>query len=119
MKKIIFRKQMEGATKYDYCPYCVKELENDGKSWRETLRPLLRVKTAEEIYDENGNYTGKDIIDTHYECSRCHSERITVDTFVREYCCRPDGKKYGEGNGGDRRGAACEMAYAKATKSAV
>lgn len=124
-KRIISRKQLEGKTKYEYCPWCVTELENEGKDWKELLRPLFRVKTAEPFLNEKGDYTGKDIVETHYECSRCKSERITVDTFVRQYCCRADGTKYTEPPKtkregiDDRRAAASEMAYAKATESAV
>lgn len=95
-KKIISRKQLPGNTKYEYCPHCVTALEHEGKDWKTILRPLFQVKTAEPIRNAEGQITGQNYIDTHYECGRCHSERISVDTFVRTYCSRPDGTKYTE-----------------------
>lgn len=95
-KKIISRKQLSGNSRYDYCPYCVKELEHEGQEWQKTLRPLFQIITAEPMKTADGKWAGRDYIDTHYECGMCKSERITTETFVRVYCCRFDGTKYTE-----------------------
>lgn len=94
-KKIITRKQLSGNSKYDYCPFCVRELEAEGKEWKEILRPLFQVKIAEPMKIEDGQWT-RDYIETRYECGRCKNDRIDTEVFVKLYCSRPDGTKYTE-----------------------
>lgn len=79
--KIISRKRMSGESKYSYCPYCVTELEAEEKDYKEILQPLFKVLT--------GTYVGegkRDLLEEHYECSRCGNKNITVDTFLNVYC---------------------------------
>lgn len=79
--RIISRKRTSGETKYSYCPYCVRELEADEKDYKEVLQPLFRVLT--------GTYMGegkRDLLEEHYECSRCGKKNITVENFLEVYC---------------------------------
>ena len=69
--------------KYSYCPYCVHELEIEGKNYKELLKPLKWVKTAESIQVSKGVF--KDYLDKHYECTRCGNQRISPDTFSNIY----------------------------------
>jgi predicted SprT family Zn-dependent metalloprotease len=79
--KIISRKQMSGETQYTYCPFCFKELNSQGKDYKEFMQPLFEVVTAK--WDEAGK---RDIITKHYECPRCKKADITVETFLEVYC---------------------------------
>ncbi len=92
--RIISRTYMGEDSKYNYCPHCVKELEVEGKNYKEILKPLVRVKTGEPVKRPDGSYWEYE--DEHYECSRCGSTRITVDTFRRIYTVRADGTKWNE-----------------------
>ena len=91
-KRIISQKYLSGKTKYEFCPYCVKKLEEEGEDWKEKLKPLKVVKTAEPIQRKDGTYW--DYIDFHYECIKCGSTNITPDTFRMYYCARSDGTSY-------------------------
>lgn len=79
--KIISRKQRTGEDKYDFCPFCRHELEEEGKDYKEFLQPLFTVVTAK--WDDE---VKRDIFSTHYECPRCRKADITVETFVSLYC---------------------------------
>lgn len=93
-KRELSHKYLEGKSKYDYCPYCVKKMEEEGVDWKEKLKPLKLVKTAEPIKREDGTYW--DYIDSHYECIRCGAMNITTETFRMYYCARSDGSRYTE-----------------------
>lgn len=93
-KRELSHKYLEGKSKYDYCPYCVKKMEEEGVDWKEKLKPLKLVKTAEPIKREDGTYW--DYIDSHYECIRCDAMNITTETFRMYYCARSDGSRYTE-----------------------
>ena len=93
-KREISHKYLSGKTKYEFCPYCIKKMEEEGVDWKEKLKPLKLVKTAEPIKREDGTYW--DYIDTHYECIRCGAMNITAETFRMYYCARSDGTRYNE-----------------------
>lgn len=93
-KREISHKYLEGKTKYDYCPFCVQKMEQSGENWRERLKPLKWVKTAEPIKQDDGSY--RDYIDTHCECLNCGNTNITPKTFLIFYCRRYDGTKFNE-----------------------
>ena len=77
--RILQRTQLEGKDKYDYCPYCVKEQREAGRSWTE-LPPLFKILTATYM----DNYK-RDLVETKWECPKCH--RIsTTDDFIKFYC---------------------------------
>lgn len=80
--KILSRKQLEPEDKYDYCPYCVKEMKDRNQDWQKDLAPLFIVTTAEYRGPEQ-----RDFVSRHYECPRCKRADITVDTFYKFYCC--------------------------------
>lgn len=91
---IISKKYLDDSTKYSYCPHCLVELQNDGKDFKNILKPLVLIKTKEALKNSDGSFT--DYYDEHYECQRCGLQRITTNTFVNTYCCRSDGTKYNE-----------------------
>lgn len=93
-KRIISTKYLQGKSRYIYCPFCVQKAEEDGIDWKEKLFPLKYVVTAEPIQNKDGSYW--DLIDTHYECSKCGNTNITTKTFMMFYCERFDGTKYNE-----------------------
>lgn len=92
--KVLNKKMLTDDNKYHFCPYCVRELEKEGQNYKEILKPLWKITTVEGIKREDGSFM--DYIDTHYECTRCHNDRITVDSFRLAYTCRPDGTKWNE-----------------------
>lgn len=81
--RIVSTGYLSEGDKLSYCPYCIKELEHEGKEYKDVLKPLKWVKTAESIQVSKGEY--KDYFDKHYECSRCGNQRISPDTFSRIY----------------------------------
>lgn len=83
-KRIISRKMMEGSSKYHFCPFCVDELTKEGKDYKEMLRPLFRVVTAEYLPGTEGQQGGE-YLDTHWECPRCKNAHITVRSFTHFY----------------------------------
>ena len=93
-KRELSSKYLTGKTKYEFCPHCVKKMEEEGVDWKEKLKPLKMVKTAEPIKRQDGTYW--DYVDTHYECIRCGAANITTETFRMYYCARSDGTKYNE-----------------------
>ena len=93
-KREIYFKYLDGSSKYDYCPYCVRKCEEEGQNYKERLKPLKYVKTADPIKRSDGTYW--DFIDFHYECLRCGAINITVKTFEIFYTCRYDGTKINE-----------------------
>lgn len=77
--KILQRTQLEGKDKYEYCPYCVQEAKENGKSWTE-LPPLFKLLTATYM----DNYK-RDLVETKWECPKCR--RISdTETFIKYYC---------------------------------
>ena len=93
-KREISHLYLPGKTKYEFCPHCIKKMEEEGVDWKEKLKPLKFVKTAEPVKCEDGTY--RDYIDSHYECIRCGVMNITTETFRMYYCARSDGTKYTE-----------------------
>ena len=93
-KRELSHKYLEGKTKYDYCPFCVQKMEQSGENWKERLKPLKYVVTAEPIKQADGTY--RDYVDSHCECLKCGNTNITDKTFLIFYCCRSDGTKYNE-----------------------
>ena len=93
-KREVSHKYLQGEIKYDYCPWCVQKMEQEGINWKERLKPLKFVTTAEPIKREDGTYW--DYFDTHYECSNCNAMNINVNTFMVVYCMRYDGTKFNE-----------------------
>ena len=93
-KRELSHKYLEGKTKYEFCPRCVRRMEEEGENWKEKLRPLKYVVTEEPIQKQDGSFWK--CIDSHYECSKCGATNITVETFRLYYCCRADGTKYNE-----------------------
>ena len=93
-KREISHKYLEGKTKYEFCPYCVKQMEQEGINWKEKLKPLKLVKTAEAIKQNDGSYI--EYVDSHYECIKCGAANINTETFRMYYCARADGTKYNE-----------------------
>ena len=93
-KLIISQTYLQGKSKYIYCPFCLKQMEQDGISWEDKLKPLKFVKTAEPIKRADGSYW--DYIDFHYECSKCGNTNITTNTFINFYCERYDGTSFNE-----------------------
>lgn len=86
-KTILSRKQLEDVeNKYSYCPYCVEELNKCGRDYKSILKPLYLVTVAEPIPVGDGTY--RDIVDKHWECTRCGNTNITVKTFVSKYCAK-------------------------------
>jgi hypothetical protein len=79
--RIIARSLLEGTKKYDYCPYCVKELTAQGQDYQSTLKPLFRLVKA--TYDQKRQ---KEIRYETYECPKCKRADITVETFLDFYC---------------------------------
>lgn len=90
----ISKKYLSGETKYSFCPFCVQELEHEGKNYKEMLKPLVLIKTVEQIKNKDGTYS--EYYDQHYECSRCQNRKITTETFRLFYTCRSDGTKWNE-----------------------
>lgn len=79
--RIISRKMLSGNDKYDYCPFCMAELEASNVDYKAVLRPLWKIVTA--------TYRGKgmrDFLQERYECQRCKKADITVNDFVTAYC---------------------------------
>ena len=93
-KRELSYKYLEGKTKYEFCPYCVKKCEEEGENWKEKLKPLKYVKTAEAIKQNDGSFV--EYFDSHYECIRCGAANITAETFRMYYCARSDGTRYTE-----------------------
>ncbi len=96
-KRELSHKYLEGKTRYDYCPHCVREIEQEGISdWlsKGKLKPLKMVKIAESIANGDGTY--REVVETHYECIKCGFSNIKDNIFVLYYCCRADGTKYNE-----------------------
>ena len=89
-KRELSHKYLEGKTKYEFCPYCVKKCEEEGENWKEKLKPLKFVRTAEPVQQADGTY--RDYIDSHRDCV----SNITTDTFRMYYCARSDGTRYTE-----------------------
>ena len=52
-RRVVERVALGGATKYSYCPYCVRRAEAAGKDYKAELRPLWRV-TYKVLYSING-----------------------------------------------------------------
>lgn len=82
-KRLIRFGYLTAESVLSYCPYCVQELRNEGRDYKEVLKPLKWVKTAEPILQKDKTY--EDYYDIHYECSRCQNTRITPDTFSTIY----------------------------------
>lgn len=93
-KREISHKYLEGKSKYEFCPWCVNEMEQNGINWQEKLRPLKLVVTAEAMKLSDGTY--RDYVEKHYECIKCGRSNITEKTFVLHYCERYDGTKFNE-----------------------
>lgn len=93
-KRILSFKYLEGKSKYEFCPHCVKKCEESGENYKEKLKPMKLVKTAEPIKQEDGTY--RDYVDSHYECIHCGAANINTDTFRAYYCARSDGTRYNE-----------------------
>ena len=86
-KRELSSKYLAGKTKYEFCPYCIKKMEEEGVDWKEKLKPLKYVVTSEAIKQSDGSYMN--YIDSHYECFRCGNTNITTQTFVKFYCDFP------------------------------
>ena len=93
-KRELSYKYLEGKTKYEFCPHCIKKCEEEGENWKEKLKPLKLVKTAEPVQRKDGTYW--EYIDFHYECIRCGASNINTETFRMYYCARSDGTRYTE-----------------------
>ena len=93
-KRELSHKYLEGKTKYEFCPHCIKKMEEEGIDWKEKLKPLKLVTTAESIKRDDGTYY--DNIESHYECIRCGAANINTETFRMYYCARSDGTRYTE-----------------------
>lgn len=79
--RIVSRSLLEGTKKYDYCPYCMKELKEQQVDYQTVLKPLFRITKA--IYDPKRQ---KETLADFYECTRCKRADITVETFLDFYC---------------------------------
>jgi len=92
--KEVGKKYLSGEDKYSYCPYCVKKAENEGKKYKDFLKPLIVVTYS--VYMKTPDGQGKLFYEDKYRCPNCNSDRITVDTFRLFYTCRSDGTKWNE-----------------------
>ena len=79
--QLISRKQRDPESKYSYCPFCIKELEAEGKNYRELLQPLFCLKLKH--WDDE---VKREIFTTQYECPRCRKADIDTETFRLFYC---------------------------------
>ena len=96
-KREVSHKYLSGKSRYDYCPFCVKQIEEEGiTDWlsKEKLKPLKRIETVEPILQSDGSY--REYYDHHYECIKCGNTNINTNTFYFFYCRRADGTKYNE-----------------------
>ena len=95
-QKVIKRARL--LDKYDssYCPFCRRELRNEGKDFREILKPLWKVTTAEPMTKADGFQF--DYLSDYYTCDRecCKGKRYTFNQIVNENIRRFDGTKYSE-----------------------
>ena len=74
----LYKTQLQGKTKYSYCPYCVRELR---EKYPETLSPLFIV-TYKIIQKTEGRTFNS--IDKAFECDCC-KRQMNIDTFSACY----------------------------------
>lgn len=91
-EKIIARKKLSGATKYDFCPFCVERERKSGVDYLQFLKPLW-VVTYKMACLTSSDYV-EFFFEKRYECPICKDYAgkprvVTVDDFVKAYCEKP------------------------------
>ncbi|MCQ2587951.1 MAG: hypothetical protein MJ174_07535 [Treponema sp.] len=93
-ERFISKKRLSAGNKYNYCPYCVKELEEAGKPYTDVLLPLWKLVTARPVERQDG--TTKDCFYSSYICERCKRKNLDTKDFMIVYCRKADHSLYTE-----------------------
>lgn len=82
--------QLKDRIKYNFCPFCWKDLKAGGiledriLKDSSTLQTLWYLKLmVKEETDQGGEIT---YVEESYQCARCKRKDITVDDFEAAYC---------------------------------
>lgn len=88
VQEIVSRKELQGTTKYAYCPYCLKRAKQQKQDYKTWLKPLWYV-TYKSLYKTTEEY-GRIVYENGWECPYCKDEkgnnrRITEEDFSACY----------------------------------
>lgn len=86
--KVISKKNLSGASKYSYCPFCYQRAKRGGQDIK-ALRPLISV-TYKNLYQVNTEGDMRVVYEKQLECTVCREKngkpkRITLDDFSNAY----------------------------------